>query len=48
MQSNRQGIAKLDSYFDPNERKYFVTPQSVTLAIKEEQANVRDVVPLAA
>jgi hypothetical protein len=35
-QPNRQGIARLDSYFDPNERKYFITPASVELAIKEE------------
>jgi hypothetical protein len=27
----------LDAYYDPNERKYFITPQSVELAIKEEQ-----------
>lgn len=37
-QPNRNGIARLDSYFDPNERKYFITPQSVELAIQEEQA----------
>jgi len=28
----------LDCYFDPNERKYYITPQSVERAIKEEQA----------
>ena len=28
-QLNRQGIARLDSYFDPNERKYYISPQSV-------------------
>jgi hypothetical protein len=37
-QPNRTGIARLDCYFDPNERKYFLTPQSVERAIKEEQA----------
>ena len=37
-QPNRQGIARLDAYFDANERKYFITGQSVHLAIKEEQA----------
>jgi hypothetical protein len=37
-QSNRQGIARLDAYFDTNERKYFITPHSVTAAIREEQA----------
>lgn len=35
-QPNRQGIARLDSYFDPNERKYFITPQSVETVIQEE------------
>lgn len=35
---NRTGIARLDGYFDPNERKYFITPQSVNRAIEEEQA----------
>jgi hypothetical protein len=35
-QPNRQGIARLDSYYDPNERKYFITPQSVETAIQEE------------
>jgi hypothetical protein len=37
-QPNRTGIARLDSYFDPNERKYFLTPQSVERAIREEKA----------
>lgn len=37
-QPNHQGIARLDAFFDPNERKYFVTPQSVNAAIHEEQA----------
>jgi hypothetical protein len=37
-QLNAQGIARLDAYFDPNERKYFITPQSVELAIAEEKA----------
>jgi hypothetical protein len=35
-QPNRQGIARLDSYHDPNERKYYITPQSVESAIQEE------------
>ena len=35
-QPNRTGIARLDSYFDPNERKYFLTPESVNRAIQEE------------
>ena len=37
-QPNRQGIARLDAFFDTNERKYFVTSQSVSLAIREEQS----------
>ena len=37
-QRNALGTAKLDAYFDPNERKYFVTPDSVKVAIAEEQA----------
>jgi hypothetical protein len=35
-QPNRQGIARLDSYYEPNERKYYITPQSVETAIQEE------------
>jgi hypothetical protein len=37
-QPNKMGIARLDCYFDPNERKYFITSQSVELAIAEEKA----------
>lgn len=37
-QHNVLGVGKLDAYFDPNERKYFITPQSVDLAIAEEKA----------
>jgi len=35
-QPNRQGIARLDSYYEPNERKYYITLQSVETAIQEE------------
>jgi len=35
-QPNRQGITRLDSYFDPNLRKYYITPQSVEAVIQEE------------
>jgi hypothetical protein len=35
-QPNKTGIARLDAYFDPNERKYFITPESVETAIQEE------------
>ncbi len=37
-QPNRTGIARLDSYLDPNERRYYISPQSVKLAIAEEKA----------
>ena len=37
-QSNRTGIARLDSYFDPNERRYYISPQSMEQAIAEEKA----------
>jgi signal recognition particle GTPase len=42
-QPNRQGIARLDSYFDPNERKYYITPQSVEMAIQEEIQRVKKI-----
>ncbi len=42
-QANAQGVARLDAYYDPNERKYFITPQSVDLAIAEEQAKAAKV-----
>ena len=37
-QPNRMGVARLDAYFDPNERKYYVTAESVERAIQEEQS----------
>ena len=37
-QPNRTGVARLDAYFDPNERKYYISPQSVEQAIAEEKA----------
>ena len=37
-QRNALGAGKLDAYFDPNERKYFITLESVDLAIAEERA----------
>jgi hypothetical protein len=45
-QPNRQGITRLDSYYDPNERKYYITPQSVERVIQEEvqrAKNLRDI-----
>ena len=37
-QPNPQGMARLDAYFDMNDRRWFITPQSVEFAIAEEQA----------
>jgi hypothetical protein len=37
-QPNRTGIVQMNSNFDPLERKYYLTPQSVELAIQEEKA----------
>lgn len=37
-QPNKAGVARLDAYFDPNERKYYLTPESVERAIAEEKA----------
>ena len=36
-QPNRQCISRLDCYYDPNDRKYYITPQSVEAAIQEEK-----------
>ena len=44
-QPNKTGVARLDCYFDPNDRKYFVTPQSVELAIAEEKAKAAKLRP---
>ena len=43
-QPNKLGIPRLDAYFDPNERRYFISSQSVGLAIKEEQAKAAKLV----
>src|SRR4029453_6009999 len=37
-QPDRNGVSRLDCYFDPNERKYYITPQSVERAIEEEKS----------
>jgi len=37
-QPNRQGVARLDAFFDENEGRYYITPQSVSRAIEEEKA----------
>lgn len=39
-QPNKQGVTRLDCYFDPNERKYYITPQSIERAIQEEKAKI--------
>lgn len=35
---NRQDMKRLECYFDPNERKYFITPESVEAVIQEERS----------
>ena len=40
-QPNRTGIARLDAYFDPNERRYYISPQSVEQAVAEEEAKAK-------
>jgi len=45
-QLNSQGVARLDAYFDPNERRYYITPQSVELAIAEEKAKAARNTPM--
>ena len=37
---NKQGMTRLHCYYDPNEHKYFITPESVGLAIKEEKSKL--------
>ena len=37
-QPNPQGMARLVAYFDMNDRRWFITPQSVESAIAEEKA----------
>ena len=41
-QPNRQGVSRLDCYFEENDHKYFITPQSVDRAIQEELAKARE------
>ena len=42
-QPNKLGVPRLDCYFDPNEGKYYITPESIQLAISEEMAKARRV-----
>ena len=44
-QPNRQGITRLDAFFDENEGRYYITQQSVTRAIEEEKAKQPHIVP---
>jgi hypothetical protein len=37
-QPNKMGVPRLENYFDPNERKYFISPNSVDQVIQEEIA----------
>ena len=37
-QPNRQGVARLDAFFDENEHRCYLTPESVNRAIEEERA----------
>ena len=37
-QPNPQGIARLDAFFDTNDRRWFITPRSVESTIAEERA----------
>jgi hypothetical protein len=37
-QLNRHGVARLDSFLDENEGRYYITPQSVSRAMEEERA----------
>ena len=40
-QPDRNGVSRLDCYFDSNERKYYITPQSVERAIEEEKSKIK-------
>lgn len=35
---NRQGVARLEAFFDENEGRYYITQQSVNRAVEEERA----------
>jgi hypothetical protein len=37
-QPDKNNVSRLDCCFDPNERKYYITPQSVERAIEEEKS----------
>ncbi len=44
-QPNPQGVARLEAHFDMNDRKWFITPQSVERVIAEEKAKAQKVNP---
>ena len=37
---DNNGVSRLDCYLDPNEGKFFITPQSVERAIEEEKSKI--------
>ena len=39
-QPDRNGVSRLDCYYDLNERKFYITPQSVERAIEEERSKI--------
>ena len=41
-QPNRQGVSRLDCYFEENDHKYYITPASVERAIHEELSKARE------
>jgi len=44
-QPNPQGVARLEAHFDMNDRKWFITPQSVERVIAEEKAKAQKTNP---
>src|SRR5689334_9989544 len=38
---NSQGVCRLDGFYDEAERKWYITPESVEFAIKEERIKLR-------
>jgi len=46
-QPGKIGVPRLDAYYDPNERKYFISPQSVERVIAEEKSKAAKQSPAA-
>jgi len=42
---NKHGIARLDGYYDPEERKWYITPESTYRVIEEEQRRSKSYIP---